>query len=273
MSKRGDMEKHCLNIVKDHIKESVFFAISSKDCKEITSFILNAKENDKPSEFPDFIFEGGFIEHFEVTSSHSNRNGSTIKHEKYQLKKEAEAKEKAFMEEMNETPCYEGKLIKTDTWFSKHTYDDFCLSFKRAWENHIDSLKKYDGDKSNSFFMFQYSDSALRTKTLYTNIKQGLRYGDLLKDDRDYIGYRITRDTNLLDYIYSFNGVIKYVIFVNEDRFLGDKIEIVSVENIPEIIKIVKGRFDFSCAMIGASHNTYGISHKNPFYKGNGDNE
>lgn len=273
MSKRGEIEEHCLNIVKEHLKESVFFAISSKECREITSFILNATANDKLSEFPDFKFDGGFIEHFEVTSSHSNRNGSTIKHEKYQLKKEAEAKEKAFMEEMNETPCYEGKLIKTDTWFSKHTYDDFCLSFKRAWENHIDSLKKYYGDKSNSFFMFQYSDSALRTRTLYTNIKQGLRYGDLLKDDRDYIGYRITRDTNLLDYIYSFNGVIKYVIFVNEDRFLGDKIEIVSVENIPEIIKIVKDRFTFSCAMIGASHNTYGISRKNPFYKGNEDNE
>lgn len=234
---------------------------------------MNATANDKLSEFPDFKFDGGFIEHFEVTSSHSNRNGSTIKHEKYQLEKEAEAKEKALMEEMNETPCYEGKLIKTDTWFSKRTYDDFCLSFKRAWENHIDSLKKYDGDKSNSIFMFHYSDSSLRTRRTYTNIKQGLRYGDLLKDDPDYIGYRITRDSNLLDYIYSFKDVIKNVIFVNEDRFLGDKIEIISVENIPEIIKIVKGRFTFSCAMIGASHNTYGISRKKTFYKGNEDNE
>jgi len=269
----GVVEGHCLNIVREHLKESVYYAISSKDSRSIASFIINAKANENASKFPDFTFDGGFIEHFEVTSSHSNRNGSAIKHEKYQLKKEAEAKENALMEEMNEVPCYEGKSITTDTWFSKHTYEDFCLSFKRAWESHIESLKKYNGEKSIGIFMFQYTDSALRTRMIYTGIKQDLRYGDLLKDDRDYIGYRITRDSHLLDYIYSFKDVIKYVIFVNEDQFLGSKIEILSIENIPEIIKIVKDRFAFSCAMVGASHYTYGISHKNPFYKGNEDDE
>lgn len=245
--KRGIIEERCLNIVREHLKESIYYAISSKECSRLASYIINAKANENASKFPDFTFDGGFIEHFEVTSSHSNRNGSTIKHEKYQL-------EKALMEEMNKAPCYEGKLIMTDKWHSENTYEDFCLSFKRTWEKHIESLKKYTGEKEIGIFMFQYTDSSLRTRTLYTGIKQGLRYGDLLKDDCDYIGYQITRDSNLLDYIYSFKDMIKYVIFINEDRFLGDKIEIISVENIPEIIKIVKDRFEFSCAMIGSAH-------------------
>lgn len=263
--KRGETEERCLNIVREHLKESIYYAISSKECSSLTSFIINAKANENASEFPDFTFDNGFIEHFEVTSSHSNRNGAAIKHEQYQMKKEAESKEKALMEEMHKTPCYEGKLIRTDKWHSENTYEDFCISFKRAWESHIESLKKYTGERKIGIFMFQYTDSALRTRTLYTGIKQGLRYGDLLKDDYDYIGYQITRDSNLLDYIYSFKDVIKYVIFVNEDRFLGDKIEIVSVENIPEIIKIVKDHFTFSCAMIGSAHYTYGISRKKTF--------
>ena len=263
--KRGIIEERCLNIVREHLKESIYYAISSKERSRLTSYIINAKANENASKFPDFTFDGGFIEHFEVTSSHSNRNGSTIKHEQYQLEKEVKEKEKALMEEMNKSPCYEGKLIMTDKWHSENTYEDFCLSFKRTWEKHIESLKKYTGEKEIGIFMFQYTDSALRTRTLYTGIKQGLRYGDLLKDDCDYIGYQITRDSNLLDYIYSFKDMIKYVIFINEDRFLGDKIEIISVENIPEIIKIVKDRFEFSCAMIGSAHYTYGISRKNTF--------
>ena len=270
----GEIEKICFDFVNNELISKIRFcyACSLEDEDTVETAFKTAIPNPVWNKFPDFLFDGGFIEHFEVTSSHSNRNGSTMKRELNKLHKEAEMRENALKAEMNETPCYEGKSITTDTWHSKHTYDDFYISFKRNWQHHIESLDKYEGNKSTGIFMIQYNDSALVMHPVYPDIKTGLYYGDLLKR-LDYIGYRLTHDSNILEYIYTFKEKIQFVAFFNNDHFHGKSCEIICVENIPEILKIVKGKYRFRCATVGTSHIIHGISYKNPFYKGNEEDE
>lgn len=270
--KHGETERHCLDIVKEILDFSICYACSYEESELISELFRTAVANPNASQFPDFICDGGFIEHFEITSSHSNRNGSFMKRELHKLDKEAKEKETAFKAEMNETPCFEGKSISTDTWHSTHSYDEFSMSFKRSWENHIDSLNKYTGNQSIGIFMIQYCDSALKMGYKYPDIKMGLHYGDLLERLQSP-SYRLTCDSNLLEYIYQFNEHIKYVAFVNQDCFHGNRCEIISVENIPEIIKIVKEKYEFHCAMIGTAHTIYSVSVPNSLSKGIEDDD
>lgn len=270
----GEIEKECFDYVKNEVitQGRFCYACSVKDEDIVENAFKASVPNPIWNKFPDFLFDGGFIEHFEVTSSHSNRYGSTMRREFDKLNKDIESKEKALMSEMNETPCYEGKTITSDTWHSKHTYDEFCISFKRSWENHIDKLNKYSGDKNIGIFMIQYNDSALVMHPIYPDVKTELYYGDLLKR-LDYIGYRLTHDSEMLEYIYQFREKIQYVVFFNNDHFHGENCEIICVENIPEILKIVKGKYRFHCATIGTSHMIYGISIHTPFNEGNDNND
>lgn len=267
------IQKKCFDFVNDRILAGdLCYAGSRKDDETIKQLFKTATPNPDPNKFPDFICKNGFIEHFEVTSSHSNRNGSTMKREKDKLLKEAEAKENALKAEMDTTPCYEGKTIITDKWHSKHSYDDFCLSFKRAWQHHIDSLEKFDGNKSIGIFMIQYNDLALCLDAIFPDVKTEIYYGDLLERP-DYGGYRLTHDSNMLEYIYQFKEKIQYVAFFNNDGWHGKRCEVICVENIPEILKIIKGNYRFHCAMVGTSYTTYGISIPNPIIEGNDEND
>ena len=53
--------------------------MSYKDQCIVQKAFDEATANPNQSEFPDYIFDDGFIEHFQVTSSHENRKGSTMK--------------------------------------------------------------------------------------------------------------------------------------------------------------------------------------------------
>lgn len=258
---RGEIEKICFDCVKKAIfsDNGICYVSSVEDEKTIKKIFTLATPNPEESKFPDFIFDDGFIEHFEVTSSHSNRNGSAMKREQNKLEKDAKTKEYALMAKMSDTPCFEGKTIITDTWHSKHSYDNFCLSFKKSWEKHIDSLDKYTGEKNTGIFMMQYNDSALVLDAEFPDVKTELFYGDLLERPK-YCGYRLTHDSNMLEYIYQFKEKIRFVVFFNNDRFHGNKCEIICVENIPEILKIIKGKYSFHCATLGTAHLFGGIS-------------
>lgn len=266
---RGDAEQFCLDTVKEAVlSKEICYACSVEDEHLIKKAFQTAIPNADASKFPDFIFDGGFIEHFEVTSSHSNRNGSTMKHEKSDLQKKANAKERALQERMDIEPCYEGETLITETWHSKHTHDDFCLSFQRNWKHHIESLDKYAGNKSVGIFMVQYTDSALACNLAIPDVKTELFYGDLL-ERRKSNEYRITYDTEILEFIYQSKDKIHYVAFLNIDRFHGIKCEIINVENIPEILKIVNEKYQFHCRAVGSAHICEGFSISNSINEDN----
>lgn len=270
---RGEIEQLCFDTVKETVlSKNICYACSVEDEYLIKRAFQTSSPNANLSAFPDFVFDGGFIEHFEVTSSHSNRNGSMMRREKSELRKEAEAKEQALRVEMDKAPCYEGKTITTDTWHSRHTYDNFCYSFKKSWEHHIVSLDKYGGNKSVGIFLVQYNDSALVLDSVFPDVKKEIYYGDLIEKP-DYRGYRLTHDSEMLSYIYQFSDKIKYVVFNNFDGIHGNRCEIICVENIPEILKIVKGKYKYHCAMVGSAHAVYAISTQNPLFEGDLKND
>lgn len=258
---RGEVEQQCFDYVKSRVfsNQNICYACSMEDDLLIEKIFQIAIPNPELSKFPDFVFDDGFIEHFEVTSSHSNRNGSTMKIEQHSLQKEAEIKENALVDEMDKMPCFDGKTVITNKWHGKHTYNDFCLSFKKNWQNHIDNLDKYTGNKDIGIFMVQYNDSALVMDTIFPDLKIELYYGDLLERPK-YKGYRLTHDSTMLEYIYQYKDKIKYIVFFNNDGFHSQRCEIICVENIPEILKIVKERYSYHCVTIGSAHTLYGIS-------------
>lgn len=80
------------------------FGLLEDDRFEIASILRTAKPNERLSEFPDFIFQKGFIEHFQVTSSKTTRKGAEHKKDEQAFKsavqKEQEEVRKQWEHEM-----------------------------------------------------------------------------------------------------------------------------------------------------------------------------
>lgn len=140
------------------------------------------------------------------------------------------------MDEMNEHP--ESGKIETLTQvftYPRHSYEYFCTSFKKTWEHHAESLDQYGGCKDMAAFMIEYQEHTLHMCEDFSELKlkEKISYGDLFKGER-YSYYRLSRDKNLLNYIYGYKGKIDYVVMVTDDELP----EIIKVENIPELLKL-----------------------------------
>ena len=79
---RGESEKNCLIKVKKLLKEgNIHFCCDDK--KEVANIIRNidlTEEDD--SCFPDFVFEKGFIEHFQISGKRNHQRVQNITLEK-----------------------------------------------------------------------------------------------------------------------------------------------------------------------------------------------
>ena len=76
----GEKEQRCLNTVIRSLKSEgslkKYFGLLKDDIDEINDILKTAESNERLSEFPDFVFKNGFIEHFQITSSKTNKNGA-----------------------------------------------------------------------------------------------------------------------------------------------------------------------------------------------------
>lgn len=274
---RGDAERKCLKAVQRCIFESspfrketaytvsedeffenyylyakpggqIFFGMSEDDIVHFENLLRLVKPNSAPSEFPDFTSDRGFVEHFQVSSSEiTKRAGALHKKEYAEFQKVANQKERQLMDEMNEHP--ESGKIETLTQvftYPRHSYEYFCTSFKKTWEHHAESLDQYGGCKDIAVFMIEYQEHTLHMCEDFSELKlkEKFSYGDLLKDER-YSYYRLSRDKNLLNYIYGYKGKIDYVVMVTDDELP----EIIKVENIPELLKLNPHGFLIESAM------------------------
>lgn len=274
---RGDAERKCLEAVQRCFFESspfrnetaytvsedeffenyylyakpggqIFFGMSEDDIVHFENLLRLVKPNSAPSEFPDFTSDRGFVEHFQVSSSEiTKRAGALHKKEYAESQKVANQKERQLMDKMNEHP--ESGKIETLTQvftYPRHSYEYFCTSFKKAWEHHAESLAQYGGCKDIAVFMVEYQEHTLHMREDFSELKlkEKFSYGDLLKDER-YSYYRLSRDKNLLNYIYGYKGKIDYVVMVTDDELP----EIIKVENIPELLKLNPHGFLIESAM------------------------
>lgn len=265
---RGEVEQYCFDLINNNLNKDIYFAMSYEDEYIVKRAFADAEPNPRASEFPDFIFAEGFIEHFQVTSSLENRKGSTMEREKNDINRDFRNRVKKSTEGL---PNNQITIQSVDTppfWHKTHTYENFVNSFKTNFEHHIESLKKYSGTKKYCIFMIEYSDSVLCINKKYAkDLMLDVSYGDLLK--RENPTYRLSRDIDLLRYVYEKRNLIDYVIFVNNDRFHGVFVDIIKTQNALEITKLLHEGYDFHCAMVGSLQ--FGIGVSGPYKEGDSD--
>ncbi len=164
----------------------------------VYKYLKIAKSNPKASDFPDFIFDGGFIEHFQVTSAMETKKGDKHRIAESDFDKESERLlEELKTEYMNSEPC--PGTLTTDVWemdTPKYSYEYFSESFKRNFEKHIESLDKYQGEKYVGIFLVEYSGARIKI----------MKNGCFLKF------YKIEYDKDMLLYLQDYSDKLKYVI-------------------------------------------------------------
>lgn len=244
---RGDKESACFDKIKRALfyKDEMpicnpdfnknYFGLLENERHEFANIIRTAKPNPSSSEFPDFIFDNGFIEHFRITSSQITRKGATHAREESEFRRRVGTESEELKEKWNETPSFDG--VRSKSWAFQnpaHSYTFLINSFKQNWEHHLESYQKYSGEKDIGIFMLEYPETALAMcENVYGDWIDGMAQGDM-REQESFKDYRLSRDKELLKYIYDFNSVIKYVIFVNPVRC-----EIIRTENIPYLIRLM----------------------------------
>lgn len=269
---RGTIEKECLYIVLDLLYENGiladgtrvldieendlpldylcvacierFFGFSLEMLQEFENVVLYSmlysRINDD-SKFPDFKAKNGFIEHFEITSSKETRKGS--KDKAVFGKTVSKIRKDMIANDLS----YEQRTIES----INHSYSWFVGSFKSNWEHHVDSLDAYDGNKDVGVFLIDFRQNFLLMHCdQLGDIKwpDGVSVGDLWTSESNK-KYRLSRDKALLEYIHQYKDKVKYVIFVYDDC----DFEVISIQNIPLIVKLLPYSYLFESVIPGVS--------------------
>ena len=236
--------------------DKCYFGLLEEDRIQIARILRCAKSNINASEFPDFIFDDGFIEHFQITSSRTTRKGATHKKEKEQFKERVYKEMELLENNWKETPSYD--KVRSEHWVfnnPEHSYDYLVKSFEDTWIHHINSMNKYSGRKENGIFLIEYTEIALAMlENVYKDWKGGMCQGDMRKPEEIYC-YRLSRDKEMLKFIYQYKEQIKYVIFVYQKSF-----EIIKLENIPFLLKLLPWGFSIYPLRIKQIGSVYNIS-------------
>lgn len=206
------------------------FGLSENE-KEFLRNIIFCCQRNVNSQFPDFVFDKGLIEHFHVFSSKETRKGS-MQHKKF-----AEA-EKWFDSHIllnnflnNKTSLYDSRY-QYDIEHEHNSHEYLIKSFKKNWEKHISRLNGYKNCKDIVFFIVDYPNRYLKEQRRNENLSEQ----ELL--NRQW--YVLSRDRTLLQYIYTFKNDVDYVIYLS-----GHYSELIKLSSIPDIIKLIPNNLNF----------------------------
>ena len=214
------LEKKCLEKAREQLSIKNCFALPQAEFENIKKYVQLAKLNGQRNEFPDFLFPGGFIEHFKITSApESQSKGSAHIRGISNFHQKCDQKMKEMAVATQAAEFFDAYQYK------RHSHSNLTVSFKRNWESHIDSLRntpKFDGHIG--VFMVHYCDKALKMH----GQPPGASDMKLSHEDIEMIDdYSLSRDQKLLQYLRNYRGVIKYVIFVNSIAT-----EVISIDSI-----------------------------------------
>ena len=253
---RGEKEKKCLQKISENLANCYLYGISHDDLSLLQSILEEAQPNPESSTFPDFIFTDGFIEHFQITSSKVTRKGAEHQREYSQYRKKTDAAIKKVQQSMNKHPCFEA--VQEYHWsFPQpvHSYENLKKSLEEIWSKHIDSLNKYTGKKQVGIFIVEYPEYALAMcENVYGTIKEGFRY-DGLRDQQKFDAYRLSRDKEMLDYLYRFSRQLMFVFYV-----FHSGIEVIKLKNIPDHKKLLPWDFAVCPLTVLNCESLYGVS-------------
>jgi len=239
-------ELACLDLVKKaYWSGTCLFGLENDDKGALWHLLENCNSN-KGTKFPDFIGDQGFIEHFQISSSKTTKRGQEHTKQLNQFKKQSEnIINNLNHEEIDIHKPLEIAHITNIMKYPEHSYEYLLESLKSAWNKHLNSLKNYKGPNSIKVFMVQYDDiGALQMYENYPSEIKGISIGDFPKHET--IDYRFTRDNNILDYLYKYNQIIDYAIFIRYNKY----VEIIKISNITKLKKM--NPFTYTIA------NTYG---------------
>lgn len=249
---RGEREKSCIERIKRECNKWCCYGVSYEDMELIQNILDKAIPNPDSSIFPDFIFDGGFIEHFQITSSKTNRKGSVHQKAYSDYRKRTDEE----IRNIQNNTFYSPDVVQDYHWSfpqPDHSYDNLKKSLERVWKEHISSLESYKGEKGIGFFVIDYPEIAL-AMCENINIKAGLRFDDLCEQHK-FNEYRLSHDKKMLDFMYQHRNQIAFVIYANYNR-----IEIIKIENIPEIQKLIPRQYVVCPLYVHNSESLYGIS-------------
>lgn len=229
------------------------FAMSNDDIHQVEDLFWKAVPNPRKSEFPDFISDNGFIEHFQITSSEITKAGAEHRKSMSEFEKEHIAKEEGLTKEMNEHP-YEIQSIQSVFNYGTHSHENLLSSLKCSLEHHISSSHKYTGNKDCRIYMIEYDELILSMAIDYGEVMTDVFYGDLLRRDKTK-EYRISRDKDALRYLYEHKVDIDYIVFITDYNF-----EIINVSNILEIMKLLPFSYNVYPVQMTEMSFTQGLS-------------
>jgi len=220
----------CTNAIDNSI-----YGLTEDDFFEITNAIRKAKANQNPSEFPDFVFENGFIEHFQITASkQSNKKGAAeiIAEQKFKKKIKPEIEE--FYKYCDANPSF--NQLRSREWvrknLAKYSYEYLVDSFTTNLKKHLESMQKYKGCKDLKIFLIENPEVNIEMcENTFKNMCEGIRCGYEIRQEH-FGRYMLSRDKNMLEYLYSFKDKIDYIIYYYKENF-----EIIKIANIPELFK------------------------------------
>ena len=220
-------ELDCLNKVRDSF---IYFrgikkVFDNSDYSTIESILISAHQNEKHSDFPDFFFDGGIIEHFEVTASDETRKGSQYKVDDAYCQREKDKHFKQLDKEFMDSPHHPGTMT-TQTVEDTHecfSYESFVKSFKRNVENHLESLRKSEYTKQVVVFLIEQESASL-----------GVYEHDIFNRF-----YKLSEDKKMLQYIKETMTDVNYIIFNATDSY-----EIIDLSKIDLVITRAKENLD-----------------------------
>lgn len=189
------------------------------DLSKLVVSIAAPNDTDHRTEFPDFIGENGFIEHFHVSSGGSLSNGGYVI---TTIESENEKKHYQFRKDGTDK-LYRTKVIRT---IENNSIENLHASLRRCFKNHIWSMGCYKGKNEIACFLIT-SDDYLMLKVQ--------RNGEIpVIDPSIGLWYNPIYDKKLLDYLYEYVDAIDYVIYFN---IKFGSCSYIKLADIPDIIK------------------------------------
>lgn len=254
---RCSYEEYCKDrIILSKRPMENFYAMTEQDIERVEDIFFKATPNDDLSKFPDFISDDGFVEHFQITSSEITKAGAGYKKDFSLYEKTFEKEVEQLQAEMNEKPSFDRirGVEKAFSYREKHSHENLLMSLRQSLDKHIKSEENYAGNKTTKIFMIEYNELSLKVQIDYPHIKAERVYGDLLRREEE-TDYRFSRDKEVLRLLYERRDYIDYIIYVTDFLF-----EIIKVEDIPEILKLLVYDYEFHPVMVTTMSSMYGIS-------------
>lgn len=256
MSKIID-QNEILKAVKKNFDGRSWHGISKSDYEEFNNLLMSVIANDTTTktEFPDFISQNGFIEHFHITSGKSTRKGYDITTRKAKMQNNHESFRNNINNVFPENNNNKILMSQHHTSFCREndSIENFHKSFKNCWENHINHLHNYRGKKHLSCFLIS-SDDVLAIYECMDD-ENDIFFGDLAR--REKIKFCLSYDVELLNYIYKYSGDVDYVVYYNIN---WSYVEVLKITNIPAIKKYLpKHKYELYPLMAVETLNTYGM--------------